>query len=245
MDLASIIRSTAARYNVPPELMLRIAQIESGMNPAASNPSSSARGVYQFLTKPGGSWDTYGRGQNPLDPHANVDAGARYIKDNMDALRGKLGREPAPWEVYLTHQQGSGGGPALLQNPGRPAAEVLGAFYKNPNVARDAIALNGGNPDAPAQAFLDQWKAKYEGSAVPGANGGGPGAPAVDPVVPASAAGVTNPMATGFSQQQMLGSIFADALAPKPPADPALQVRKPKSVGNIIGDLGAPVQLSA
>lgn len=250
MDLRSIIQDAAARYQLSPEMMLRIAQIESGMNPNSANPNSSARGVYQFLTKPGGSWDKYGNGRNPLDAEANVDAGARYIRDNMSSLRAKLGREPAPWEVYLTHQQGSGGGPALIQNPNRPAAEVLSAFYKDPKIARDAVALNAGNPDAPAQAFLDQWKAKYEGTAVPGSSGTSsvPVAGA-GPDVGAVAAGppVSNPMGAALGQQQMLGSIFADALAPlaKQPTDPMQQVRKPKSIANIIGELGAPVQLSA
>jgi hypothetical protein len=111
--------------------------------------------------------------------------------------------------------------------------------------------LNGGNPDAPAQAFLDQWKAKYEGGSVPNAgvasvspSGGssGDGVP-----VAAGNPAISNPMGAALGQQQMLGSIFTDALAPlaKPPIDPASLVRKPKSVGNIIGELGAPVQLSA
>ena len=245
MDLRAIIEQTAAKYGLDPAMMLRIAQIESGMNPNTANPRSSARGVYQFLTKPGGSWEQYGQGKSVFDPHANVDAGARYIRDNMSALEAKLGRKPAPWEVYFAHQQGPAGGPALLQNPNRPAAEVLSAFYKNPETARQAIALNAGNPDAPAQDFANVWKAKYEGTAVPSGGGNRAGAVAIagDP----NAAVVTNPNALAFGQQNALGSIFADALAPlaQKPIDPLALVRKPKSVASIVGELGAPVELSA
>jgi len=253
-NLSSIIEETAARYRISPQLMLRIAQIESNMNPNAANPKSSARGVYQFLTKPGGSWSKYGQGKNPLDPAANVDAGARYIRDNQAALRNKLGREPADWEVYFAHQQGAGGAPALLMNPNRPAAEVLQAFYKNPNTARDAIRLNAGNPDAPAQDFANLWKAKYEGTAVPGSgpNVAAGGSPAVAAGAPGAAGGapITNPLANStLAQQAGLGSIFTDILAPlapKPPIDPNALVRRPKhTVGEAIGDLGKPVALSA
>jgi len=242
-DLSSIIREAADRYQLDPAMMLRIAQIESGMNPNTANPNSSARGVYQFLTKPGGSWEKYGRGGNVMDPVANVDAGARYIKDNMQALRSKLGREPQPWEVYFAHQQGAGGAPALLTNPNRPAAEVLQDFYKDPQTARDAIRLNAGNPDAPAQAFADVWKAKYEGTAVPGsgkdiAAAGAPaaGVSALDP-------SITNPAALAYGAPNVLGSIFSDALAPlaKKPQDPLVK----RSVGMQLGDLGAPVHLSS
>lgn len=241
-DLASIIRAAAARYNLDPAMMLRIAQIESGMNPNTANPKSSARGVYQFLTKPGGSWDTYGQGKNVLDPNANVDAGARYIRDNMQSLRTKLGREPAPWEVYFAHQQGPAGGPALLNNPNRPAAEVLSAFYKNPQTARDAIKLNAGNPDAIAQDFANVWKAKYEGTAVPS------GGAAVTPLEASpGGAPVTNPTALAYGPPNMLGSIFADITKPlaQAPVDPNALVRKPKkAISEIIGELGAPVELS-
>jgi len=260
-DLGTIIREAAGRYGLSPEMMLRIAQIESGMNPRNANPRSSARGVYQFMTKPGGSWGEYGRGQDVLDPHANVDAGARYIKDNMATLRTKLGREPADWEVYLAHQQGRAGAPALLANPNARAVDVLSQFYRKPGVARDAVVLNGGREDMTAGEFAALWKAKYEGT---NPSGGGRAA-RVASAAPASAAGtapqainatdpialqqtgaqVTNPQALAFAGPAMLGSVFTDALAPlKKPVDPNDLIRKPKSVGNILGDLGQPVHLS-
>jgi hypothetical protein len=250
-DLSTIIREAAAKYNLSPELMLRIAQIESGMNPNSANPNSSARGVYQFLTKPGGSWSQYGRGGNVMDPVANVDAGARYILDNQNALKAKLGRDPADWETYLAHQQGAGGAPALLQNPNRPAAEVLRAFYKNPQTARDAIALNAGNPDAPAQDFANVWKAKYEGTPVPGAGAdvAAAGAPAATTTAaggPALDPSITNPAALAYGPPNMLSSIFGNLIQPlaQKPQDPLVKRTKP-SIGASLDNLGAPVHLSS
>lgn len=240
-DLSSIIRDAAHRYGLSPEMMLRIAQLESGLNPNAANPNSSARGVFQFLTKPGGSWDQYGRGQDPLDPAANADAAARFTKDNMNLLRTKLGREPAPWEVYLTHQQGSAGGPALLQNPNRPATEVLQAFYKDPTAP---ITANAGRANMTAGEFADLWRAKYEGSA-PGVGKTGGSAPgAVAGLVEPPVLRAPNPAALAYGPQNLLGSIFADATAQlKQPEQP--QIRKSARVSALADGLGAPVRLSS
>jgi hypothetical protein len=259
-ELSEIIKEAAKRYNLSPEMMLRIAQIESGMNPNTANPKSSARGVYQFLTKPGGSWGEYGRGQDVLDPVANVDAGARYIQDNANALRTKLGREPAPWEVYLAHQQGRAGAPALLNNPNRPAVEVLQAFYKDPKTARDAITLNAGRAGMTAGEFANLWKQRYEGGGggAPGGAGrmrrstAGEPADAVSGAalpVPGDAgltAPVTNPAALALNQPGLLGGIFADATAALAKPAPEPLVKRPKVTPSSLTDgLGQPVRLSS
>ncbi|RPJ64681.1 MAG: lytic transglycosylase domain-containing protein [Acidobacteria bacterium] len=227
-DLASIIREAAAKHGVSPETLLRIAQIESNMDPNAANKDSSARGVFQFIDK---TWKAYGKGQDVLDPVANADAGARFVRDNANTLRTQLGREPAPWELYLAHQQGAGGAGKLLVNPNAMAADVT---------SPDAIRLNAGNTSMSAGDFANIWKAKFEGTAVPG--------PGKDLVASAATAGA--PAAAGFQPQRredlLLGSLFDNAAAPmlQKPQEPLVQRRK-KSVGDQIGDLGQPVRLSS
>jgi len=44
----------AERYGLDPALVLCIAQLESGLDPAAKNPTSSASGVMQIIR---GTWD--------------------------------------------------------------------------------------------------------------------------------------------------------------------------------------------
>jgi len=229
-DLASIIREAAAKHGVSPETLLRIAQIESNMDPNAANKDSSARGVFQFIDK---TWKAYGKGQDVLDPVANADAGARFVRDNANTLRTQLGREPAPWELYLAHQQGAGGAGSLLANPSARAVDVT---------SPDAIRLNAGHTGMSAGDFANLWKAKFEGIAVPGPTTGGPGKDLI-----ASAA---TPAAAGFQPQRrqdlLLGSLFDNAAAPmlQKPQEPLVQRRK-KSVGDQIGDLGQPVRLSS
>jgi hypothetical protein len=230
-DLSSIIREAAARHGLPPEVLLRIAQIESGMNPNAANPNSSARGVFQFIDS---TWKQYGQGQNVMDPAANVDAGARFIRDNANTLRNRLGREPQPWELYLAHQQGAGGATNLLSDPGRRAADAVG---------QAAIVQNAGNRSMTSGDFANLWKAKYEGTPTPG--------PGKDLIASAATAGVPNPaVGAGFQPQTredlMLGSLFGDIAQPlaKKPQAPLVE-RKRKSVGDELNGLGSPVRLSS
>lgn len=166
-DVSEIIRTAAAQYGLDPNTMLRIAQTESGLNPNTANPKSSARGLYQFMTAPGGSWSEYGRGGNPLDPVANADAGMRYTRDNISHLRNALGRDPTPGEIYLAHQQGRAGAAALLKDPNQPAVNAIGGFYKNPATARDAIVLNGGRDGMTAGEFANKWVSRFDGGSAP------------------------------------------------------------------------------
>ena len=71
--IVALIRERALANGVDPAALVRIAQIESGLNPSAANPSSSAKGLFQFVDR---TAKQYGL-TNPLDPAASADAGAR------------------------------------------------------------------------------------------------------------------------------------------------------------------------
>jgi hypothetical protein len=143
-QVQALIIETANRYGVDPVIALTIAQIESNFNPSAQNPNSSAGGVFQFIDS---TWASYGRG-NKMDAVANVDAGVRFIRDNMQGLQRTLGRAPTVGEAYLAHQQGLGGATRLLSNPSAPATDIVGAA---------AVRLNGGSGNMTAQDFANLW----------------------------------------------------------------------------------------
>lgn len=126
----------------------RLAEIESGMNPRAANPRSSARGLFQFMPA---TAQQYGL-QDPLDPAQAIPAAERFTEDNRNYLRKALGREPTAGELYLAHQQGAAGATKLLTNPNAMAADVLG---------QDAVTLNAGDPSMTAQQFSNQWINKF------------------------------------------------------------------------------------
>lgn len=146
-----VITNAAARHGVPPEALLKIAVIESGGNPNARNPRSSAGGLFQFIDS---TARQYGL-SNKFDPAQAADAAARLMKDNAAHLRGVLGREPTAGELYLAHQQGAGGAAKLLASPDRPAVDVIGW---------DAVRLNGGAPGMTAGQFAQKWVSKADGA---------------------------------------------------------------------------------
>jgi hypothetical protein len=155
-----------ARYGLPEGYLERTAQIESGGNPNAKNPNSSAGGLFQFIDS---TAQQYGL-QNKFDPAQATDAAARLAADNAMHLRRVLGREPTAAELYLAHQQGAGGAAKLLANPNARAVDVVGA---------DAVRLNGGDANMTAGQFASKWTGKFGG----GGGGTGGGAPAAaDPL---------------------------------------------------------------
>lgn len=127
----------------------RLAEVESGMNPLAKNPNSSAGGLFQFIDS---TAQQYGL-QDRFNPEQSLNAAAKFTEDNKNYLRKRLGREPTPGELYLAHQQGMGGAAELLANPTAPAADIVGP---------QAVALNAGGQGVTAQDFANQWIGKFE-----------------------------------------------------------------------------------
>jgi len=192
--VAEIIRQAAARYQQSPEAMLRIAQIESGLNPNAVNRHSGATGVFQFIPS---TWRQYGNGANATDAAANIDAAMRFTRDNQQRFRAQLGREPNAGEIYLMHQQGAGGALKLLSNPDAPAVSIVG---------RDAVRLNGGHEGMTARDFAAMWMAKANGTGSIGQNSpqtaqNAPAAPQIDfaATMPPQVAQNASPLAAVFA----------------------------------------------
>lgn len=149
-DFARLFSTKENEFGLPPGYLAKTAQVESGMNPNARNPNSSATGLFQFVRSTG---QQYGL-QNPLDPVASTDAAARLAADNKRILTQTLGREPTAGELYLAHQQGAGGAAKLLANADAPAEAVVGP---------EAFRLNGGQPGMTAGQFASKWTSKIDG----------------------------------------------------------------------------------
>ncbi len=126
----------------------RVAQIESGMNPIARNPNSSAKGLFQFIDS---TAKEYGL-NNPFDPNASLIAAQKLTENNRNALRQALGREPTNAELYLAHQQGATGAIKLLSNPNNNVTDTVG---------NDAATLNSGSPDMTSGEFVQNWDDKF------------------------------------------------------------------------------------
>lgn len=206
-DIQSIITSAAQRYGIDPQAMLAIAQIESSGNPMAKNPNSSAGGLFQFIDS---TAKQYGL-SDKFDPAASADAGARLARDNAAHLRGVLGREPTPGELYLAHQQGAGGAAKLLRDPSARAVDIVGA---------DAVRLNGGNPNMTAAEFASLWMNKTD--KVLGGQGSGATPQGSVPTAAPSQGGFISDdafaaamakYAPEMTKQQRMGSVGANLMA--------------------------------
>ena len=154
-EVHAAIARASVRTGVDFDYLLAQAKLESGLDPHAKAGTSSATGLFQFIdstwtrmvdrhgSKHGMEWAdrAIGPGGSIADPAAgaqvmslryDADASslmaAELVRENADGLRGSLGREPEPAELYLAHFLGLGG-----------AQQFLGALGANPD--QSAVAL--------------------------------------------------------------------------------------------------------
>lgn len=139
-----------------------LAQVESHGDPKAQNGRST--GLFQFHP------DTFaaaGGGGDIHDIGAQTSAALNLSRRDRANL-SQLGIEPTDANVYIMHQQGAGGGRALLTSPPDiNAVAALTPVYGNADVAKRAIVGNGGTADMSAGQFVDMWRSRW-------ANGGRP-----------------------------------------------------------------------
>ena len=77
-----VIRSYAEAFGADAELALRIVRCESGFNPDAQNPTSSASGLFQFINS---TWESqsqkYGVSTEKNDPYGQIEVATRMLAD--------------------------------------------------------------------------------------------------------------------------------------------------------------------
>lgn len=115
----------------------RVAEIESSNNPL--EVTGSNKGLYQFGPE---EMEKYG-----ITDWRNVAQQNKALQleteENYDRLSNVLGRAPTAGELYLTHQQGPSGGPALLTAPANtPAWQAIRQYYDSDGNAKQAISGN-------------------------------------------------------------------------------------------------------
>lgn len=143
--------SMEAEAGLPEGYLNKVAMIESGGNPNAKNPNSSAGGLFQQIDSNAAAYGVADR----FDPLQSTQGAVAFAVDNKNYLTRVLGREPTGGELYLAHQQGPAGAAKLLSNPEAKAVDIVGA---------EAVRLNGGNENMTAGEFANIWISKYNGS---------------------------------------------------------------------------------
>ena len=90
-DIVNLLDQAAARYGVPPDLAVAVAQQESGGNPHAVS-AAGAQGVMQLMPATAAALGV----SNPYDAGQNIDAGVRFLSQ----LLGQFGDVPLALAAY-------------------------------------------------------------------------------------------------------------------------------------------------
>ena len=163
-NLAPVWARLEQTNNLPAGFLDSLARVESTYG---TTPDRGGAFVGPFQIGPTAAAEVGLPLEARADPTQSSEGAAKYAANVAQQLKRSLGRDPAPWEIYLGYQQGAGGARALLSNPQRPALEALTAAYSgDTRRARAALVQNGGTPEMTAGEFASLWQRKFTSSPV-------------------------------------------------------------------------------
>ncbi len=113
---AAKVAELAGRFDLSPTLIEALVWQESRWNAAARSPVG-ARGLAQLM--PGTAREL---GVNPDDPFANLEGGARYLREQMDRFDGDIERALAAYNAGPGRVIAAGGIPRIRETQGYVAA---------------------------------------------------------------------------------------------------------------------------
>jgi hypothetical protein len=197
--------------------------VESGGNPSARNPNSSASGLGQFIdstwldTIRGARPDLAGKSDSELlalktDPQLSREMTEAYANQNQ-AILTKAGVPVTPGSTYLAHFAGPGGAVKVLQSdPNAPVESVLGAAAVQANPFLRGMTVQG----------LQAWADRKMGGSVPqrASAQASPAAPPNGPLQLAPQAAPTFAPPPQQAQQQPKAGGYFDQM----PADQGMQM---------------------
>jgi soluble lytic murein transglycosylase-like protein len=99
----------AEKYGLPPQLVRSVMKAESGFAPEAVSPKG-AIGLMQLMPATAATL-----GANPHDPAANVDAGARYLRELLEKYDGGLRHALAAYNAGPAAVEKYGGVPPYAE----------------------------------------------------------------------------------------------------------------------------------
>lgn len=156
-DITASINAAGEQSGVNPSLLTRIAKVESGLDPNAANPNSSASGLFQFTD---GTWremvKKYGKELGVAegdknDPQANALMAGLFTRDNQTRLQTALKRPPTGGETYMAHFLGANGALKLIRN--RRKDVIAAKLFRDAAKANKSIFYDGKRARSTAEVY--------------------------------------------------------------------------------------------
>ncbi|MBQ9904744.1 MAG: lytic transglycosylase domain-containing protein [Synergistaceae bacterium] len=113
-ELKDVIDDCAEKYNIDPELIRAMIQVESGWSTDAVS-NKGAQGLMQLMPRTSAMLGV----DDPFDPVQNIEGGVRYISDLTDKYRGDIEKALAAYNA----------GPARVDSGNIP--EVSKRYVRN------------------------------------------------------------------------------------------------------------------
>ncbi len=149
-NINQLVEQTASRYQVDPELVHAIVQVESGYDPKAVS-SAGAMGLMQLIPATAHRFGV----SNPFDPKQNLDGGVNYLRYLLDLFGGDLNLSLAAYNAGEHSVQRSGGIPAFpeTQNYVRKVTSI----YQTGDAPASAKTTHKEPPKAPITRYVDEY----------------------------------------------------------------------------------------
>lgn len=139
-DIHGMIDEISLTEGVDPELVRALVKLESGFNPSAKNPGSSASGLMQLVKGTAAEMGV----QDVFDHRQNLTGGIRYLKKHLDSTGGDVEKALAMYNQ----------GPAGDLGKARDYVETVKRFYgKNFTQA----PTSGASPSLDMSSLMDQY----------------------------------------------------------------------------------------
>ncbi|MBI3476122.1 MAG: lytic transglycosylase domain-containing protein [Acidobacteria bacterium] len=139
VDLNQVVKSASANYHLDPDLVNSVIRAESGFNTRAVS-RKGAQGLMQLMP---GTAEKLGV-TNPLDPAANVDGGARYLRTLLERYNYDLVKALAAYNAGPMRVEQYRGVPPYRET--RAYVNGIVRDYNRKKIAQEKAAKRAGRP---------------------------------------------------------------------------------------------------
>jgi len=145
-EINRLVEQTAARYDVDPELVHAIIQVESDYDPGAVS-HKGAMGLMQLVPATAQRFGV----QDPFDPKQNIEGGVTFLRHLLDLFQGDLELSLAAYNAGENSVLRRGGIPGFTETHNY-IRKVTGRYAPGSNGQDGKVA---GQPKAPIYRFVD------------------------------------------------------------------------------------------